>query len=376
MSSSFVIDLVKRAPFLKPEGVAALEQLNPRSPTELQVILMAFPNLGKAGVLDLPRLSDANLRLGGAELMSFATEAATMMAAGPPPFGLGASAPEGALWSYGSDVPPLASDAGVKTTTDSPARGGEIDLRACLPWPVRDQGSRGTCVSFAMTAIREALDCQTAKGIVDLSEQFLYWAIKTQTADPTPGQDGSYLSFGRDALATLGIPDEALCPYNRLPIQGNPGQAAPGFPSTLVSGAAAGRAYTASVYAQPAGGPGSAARVLNEMVTSGRPVAVSLPVFFDPLTAYNNWNTPLGVLYGGVINPVPTSSVRGGHAVCLTGFSPDAQEPAGGYFVIRNSWGKGWGTSLPDPAYAAREVGYGQVSATYVDRYLWEMCRL
>jgi hypothetical protein len=107
-------------------------------------------------------------------------------------------------------------------------------------------------------------------------------------------------------------------------------------------------------------------------------VAVSLPVFRDAVAPRgNNWNTPVGTLYGRVLDPPPTAVVVGGHAVCVTGFQPDLGEPAGGYFIIRNSWGGTlWGSRLPAAGYHAPERGYGQVSATYVDRFLWEMCRL
>lgn len=80
----------------------------------------------------------------------------------------------------------------------------------------------------------------------------------------------------------------------------------------------------------------------------------------------------IGLDHGVVLNPPPTATVVGGHAVCVTGFVPNPAEPNGGHFVIRNSWGSGWGT-LGNPADARNpEPGYGSVSATYVELYAWE----
>ena len=81
----------------------------------------------------------------------------------------------------------------------------------------------------------------------------------------------------------------------------------------------------------------------------------------------------MGTLYGRVLDPPPTSVVAGGHAVCVTGFEPDASERVGGWFIIRNSWNNGWATQSPAPGYYSPEIGYGQISATYIDQYLWEM---
>jgi hypothetical protein len=119
------------------------------------------------------------------------------------------------------------------------------------------------------------------------------------------------------------------------------------------------------------------------LLGKNRPVAVTLPVFKDPLGRTDNWNTRVARTYGRVINPPPTSLAVGGHAVCVTGFRPDAAEPHGGYFVFRNSWGVSWASTAPASAvlggagtYFSPEPGYGDISASYVDSYLWEVLQL
>ena len=120
----------------------------------------------------------------------------------------------------------------------------------------------------------------------------------------------------------------------------------------------------------------AAATVYNALLTGL--VAISLPVAEDPLAqGVNNWTTAVGRLYGVVLDPPPVvARTTKGHAVCVTGFVPDANEATGGYFIFRNSWGAGWASGAPVAGRRSPEVGYGEVSATYVDRYLWEWCAL
>jgi hypothetical protein len=49
----------------------------------------------------------------------------------------------------------------------------------------------------------------------------------------------------------------------------------------------------------------------------------------------------------GIIDNYDRNTVDGGHAVCFVGYTPE-------YFIVRNSWGTGWGN-----------VGYGFVTAEY-----------
>ncbi len=62
----------------------------------------------------------------------------------------------------------------------------------------------------------------------------------------------------------------------------------------------------------------------------------------------------------GVLAKYKPNTVRGGHAVCLVGYTED-------YFIVRNSWGKSWGdkgfayASNDYAAAAFKKEAYGAV---------------
>jgi hypothetical protein len=187
--------------------------------------------------------------------------------------------------------------------------------------------------------------------------------------------DGSSLEFARDALALRGICEEALWPYNGMP---GPSvtQATATDPSRRAQTEATANAIAASSYSKA---PGISAALVIAVLNQGRPAALSLPIFRDPIfpTGPSNWTTPAGWSYGRVLNPIGRAVVAGGHAVLALGFEPDPDEPTGGYFIVRNSWGSVWASQAPSPGNShAPAPGYGEISATYVDAYLWELLAL
>jgi C1A family cysteine protease len=65
-------------------------------------------------------------------------------------------------------------------------------------------------------------------------------------------------------------------------------------------------------------------------------------------TCYSN--LPFKTSTGAIPMPGPSDSVIGGHCVVAVGYDDSAQT-----FLIRNSWGKGWGRK-----------GYGTIPYTYL----------
>lgn len=348
-----------------------------RRPEQMYSLLYNFPSLRELG-LDLPKLSNQAIRASSRSFQSVASDLADSPS-GRPAFG--ARYPVGAPAQPGFQVPVPEDDdkPGLGKSGEELSRNESEQERIGVDiagWPVRDQGDRGTCVAHAMVACREHLafeqgeDCKR----FDLSEQFLFWGTKTQGGDPSPHEDGTWIEFAKEALMQVGVCREELWPYDGLVRGGNVTHAGPGLPTGSAQSGAVPFCHPCSEYARE----GGAARVLEHLTRTRRPVAISLPVFRDRLVPLNtNWNTPVGIAYGEVLDPPPTAVAENGHAVCVVGFVPDGEELHGGYFVFRNSWGTmKFGRRAPVEGWYAPAPGYGQISASYVDNYLWELCVL
>jgi Papain family cysteine protease len=393
MPKSFVEGLASVAD-LKPSEIAILTHSGIRSYEDLYSLVHCFPSISEAGVR-LPVLSNLATK-GVGTTSAFARAAGRSAGSSPssPPHQHGASHPPAAHWAVGKSVsiPPVggsgspggppSSGASGSTSPPGPPGNGLIDVRIRnSSWSVGDQGQRATCVAFASAACAEHRRATgSLPAAVDLSEQFLFWAIKNRTSDQHSLVEGTRLEYARDALDPTGICEEALWPYNPQSIVGTFCQNGHGGPSTAALADASRNALKTATY-QVFHAWGTGATAVLAALSRGNPVAVTLPVYGDPYdkTLPDNWQTLSGVTYGRVLNPPPVSVVRSGHAVCITGFQPDSREPKGGYFIFRNSWGTTWAANAPASiglGYHSPEPGYGDISATYVDDFLWELLEL
>jgi hypothetical protein len=212
---------------------------------------------------------------------------------------------------------------------------------------------------------------------IDFSEQFLFWAIKNRTNDQRSKEEGTLLEFARDALDPTGVCAETFWPYNPQSIAGTFCQHGHGGPSAPALADAGHNKFIPLNY-QAFQGPGTGAAAVLAALKRAHPVAVTLPVFGDPYdnTFPDNWSTASGITYGRVLDPPTISVVRSGHAVCITGFEPDPMERQGGFFIFRNSWGTTWAASAPTTSSHSPAPGYGYISATYVNNFLWELLEL
>jgi hypothetical protein len=263
-------------------------------------------------------------------------------------------------------------------------------------WLARDQGSRETCVAYAVAACLELQQAGAGNDFPRLSPQFLYWQMRQLPPPPAPppgwAEGATKLGQARDALKHHGICREASCPdadifpslprpaAGQLPDQG---AIAGPPPDAAAIAEAAGHKVASSVYHDwPPGMPRpvSVAAMVHEQLAQGRPVAVALPQFrapgASPLAA-TNWWLPEVAHGGQVRDPDPGWLPVAGHVVCVLGFQPDREEASGGWFIFRNSRGLEWAHAAVDPLrrhpprIPAR--GFGAISASHVEAHCWEM---
>jgi hypothetical protein len=207
-----------------------------------------------------------------------------------------------------------------------------VDLRHRLP-QVKDQGGRGTCLAFAVTAAHEAERAGSAAVVEDLSEEVLYWGSKQIDGNLVPG---STCASANGALNRWGQPDERLWPYDPHRTDTDASYAPP---LAALDPTACYRTYLTQL---PFG-----VDEIRRYLALGRTVLLGLQlndVFDDPP--------------GGLIPmPTPRDRFTDGHALLVVGYA-DATMTGDGTFMVRNSWGDAWG-----------DGGYGYLPYQYLHQY-------
>lgn len=197
--------------------------------------------------------------------------------------------------------------------------------------PVRNQGSAGTCWAFAAIGALEAkleISADNPDWNPDLSEQHL-------VSDPSGGGDisGGWPVDSLQFFQDTGVVTEAELPYagEEAPSEGWP--LAPGWED---------RTYRITSYLE---NPGNTTNLLKVMLQLYGPLTTALTVGED------FWSP------GDVEPDLPEWSWVD-HAAVVVGFVDDPSLNAGGYWIIKNSWGIGWGDS-----------GYGYSLYGFLERH-------
>jgi hypothetical protein len=222
---------------------------------------------------------------------------------------------------------------------------GSVNLIPGMP-PIRNQASRGTCVSFTMTAMNEYF-LRRNSVVEDLSEQHLY--AETKAIDGAPNQCGTFQAKAAIVLRQRGECRESVWPYNPNPPCNNHGVRPPqARPDGLHYGLNTHTVPTNDMAAYKA-----------ELAQSN-PVGLSIPV-------YNSWYASAETRRSGRITMRVGNEQRvGGHAVLLVGYQDTPDSPGGGYFLVRNHWSTTWAYQSP---YGA---GYGTIPYQYITNDAWE----
>ena len=206
--------------------------------------------------------------------------------------------------------------------------------------PVKNQGRLGSCVGFAVAAMKEfqeqrehTIEAQAGKTYerkedhYDLSEAWVYWNSKK--IDPWPDSEGTSIRCAMKVLYKIGIPCEAGWEYNDT-FKGEPESWA-----HLIAKWGLIDSYWRI----------SSLNELKVALRSG-PVVIGIGCYeeiFNPL-------------HGVVPYPANPDRLLGGHAICAVGFSDSTK-----LVKFKNSWSENWGSG-----------GYGFISYEYVNDFMWD----
>jgi hypothetical protein len=226
-----------------------------------------------------------------------------------------------------SQAPPEVRDAPSVTALPN-----FFSLSTVISKP-EDQGQRGTCATFAVSAVAELAVNQ------ELSEQHIYLQAWNSYYAGNPGslEEGTSLEAVGGILATQGACAEEVWAYNRERNQANPSQ---GTPPARVGGAKKFRIGSFNVASPQA--PAHAA-ICTQIYRDRKPLILSVPVLADA-----GWDS-------GFIVDVPKGGehLEGWHAIVAVGFNLGAK-----LLIIQNSWGPYWAV-----------CGYAAITFDYIDRY-------
>lgn len=192
----------------------------------------------------------------------------------------------------------------------------KVDLRPVCP-PVYDQGQLGSCTANAIAgAFQFEQIKQKLPNTFRPSRLFIYY--NERVMEGTVYQDsGAQIRDGIKSVGNLGDCPETDWPYNIAKFAVTPSSKC--YKDALL--------YRALSYQR-------VSKNLNEMkgcLASGYP-------FVFGFTVYDSFESPVVAKTGIMPMPASGESVLGGHAVMAVGYDDHKQ-----MFIVRNSWGAGWG---------------------------------
>ena len=192
----------------------------------------------------------------------------------------------------------------------------KVDLRPQCP-PIYNQGQLGSCTANSIGAAVEFEQRKQNLPTVFLpSRLFIYY--NERAMEGTVSQDsGAQIRDGIKSVGQLGVCPEKEWPYVIAKFAQKP-------PAACYSDAVQ---YRALSYQKVLQTPSQ----MKGCLASGYP-------FVFGFTVYESFESPQTAKTGLVPMPAPREKVLGGHAVLAVGYDDSKQ-----VFIVRNSWGAGWG---------------------------------
>jgi C1A family cysteine protease len=207
-----------------------------------------------------------------------------------------------------------------------------VDLREFCS-AIEDQGELGSCTAQAGGAMVEYFARRAMLRYSDVSRLFLYKV--TRNLMRQKGDTGAFIRTTMGAMVLFGVPPEIYWPYAEKDFDKEP----PAFCYSFAQN------YQAITYYRLDAAGTSKEDVLQAIKAN---LASGLPAMFG-FTVFNS-------IYqagttGLIPYPTPVEKILGGHAVMAAGYDDKMEiantNPNGpvckGAFLIRNSWGTGWG---------------------------------
>lgn len=190
-----------------------------------------------------------------------------------------------------------------------------VDLRSKCP-PVYNQGQLGSCTANGIGGAIQFDQRKLGKKSFTPSRLFIYYCERV--IEGTVSQDsGAQVRDGIKAVATIGAPPETDWPYNIQKFAEPP-------PPVAYTDA---KVDLVSTYSR-------VSQILPQMQGC---LAEGYPFVFG-FTVYASFESAAVAKSGVVPMPAAGESVAGGHCVVAVGYDNTKR-----VFIIRNSWGAGWG---------------------------------
>ena len=209
---------------------------------------------------------------------------------------------------------------------------------------VRDQGQLGSCVGFAVAAMKEwqekkEHEAELAKGkrgrpkVYNYSEAWIYWNSKK--LDPWGiEEEGTSIRYAMQVLRNIGVPTEKGWPYkdiNNVDAIGKP----EGWANLVARWSQIESYWRLNSLTEL------------KVALNLSPVPIGVGCFLEIFYVGDN---------GIVAYPNNPNNMYGGHAVCAVGYDDTTQ-----LVKFKNSWGRNWG-----------EKGYGYLPYSYINDFMWD----
>jgi C1A family cysteine protease len=203
-----------------------------------------------------------------------------------------------------------------------------VDLSNGLP-PAYDQGQIGSCTANAIAGAFEfALRKQNMTDFMP-SRLFIYYNERAMEGHPTT-DSGAQIRDGMTSIAKLGVCTETEWPYDATPADPNT--------SVFPPGARDGEKPSDQCYTDALCNKATSyQRVMQNLDQMRGCLAAGFP-FVLGFTVYESFESQEVAQTGEAQLPKPHEQVIGGHAILVTGYDDGQQR-----FLVRNSWGTGWG---------------------------------